>query len=98
MNTIRVARLLQAIFFFSLFCFGLLAYLHPGVDLRAYYGAALLARRGGNPYDYAQLAPVLKEISGFWGNSPYFYPPWYCIFFIPITFLPFEIARVLWTS
>jgi hypothetical protein len=96
MNPNRVARLLQAAFFFSLLCFGLFAYLHPGVDLRGYYGAALLVRRGGNPYDYTQLAPVLKEISGFTGNNPYFYPPWYCLFFIPMTFLPFEIARVLW--
>jgi len=96
MNTNRVARLLQASFFFSLLCFGLFAYLHPGVDLRGYYGAALLVRRGGNPYDYTQLAPVLKEISGFTGNNPYFYPPWYCLFFIPMTFLPFEIARLLW--
>jgi len=96
MNPHRVARLLQAAFFFSQLCFGLFAYLHPGIDLRSYYGAALLARRGGNPYDYAQLAPVLKEISGFTGNSPYFNPPWYCLFFIPMTFLPFEIARVLW--
>jgi len=95
MNPNRVARLLQAAFFLSLLCFGLFAYLHPGVDLHGYYSAALLARRGGNPYDYTQLAPVLKEISGFTGNNPYFYPPWYCLFFIPMTFLPFEIARVL---
>ena len=97
MNTIRVARLLQASFFFSLLCFGLFAYLHPGIDLRYYYGAALLVRRGGNPYDYAQLAHVLEEISGFKGNIiPYFYPPWYCLFFIPMTFLPFQAARLLW--
>ena len=95
MNPNRVARLLQAAFFLSLLCFGLFAYLHPGVDLHGYYSAALLARRGGNPYDYTQLAPVLKEISGFTGNNPYFYPPWYYLFFIPMPFLPFESARVL---
>jgi hypothetical protein len=95
-NTQGIALILQAAFFFSLIGFGLFAYLHPGVDLRGYYGAALLVRRGGNPYDYAQLAPVLEEISGFKGNNPYFYPPWYCLFFIPMTFLPFQAARLLW--
>jgi hypothetical protein len=38
----------------------------------------------------------LEEISGFSGNNPYFYPPWYCLFFLPLTYLPFELARALW--
>jgi hypothetical protein len=95
-NPRRVTRLLQAAFFFSLLCFGIFAWLHPGVDLRGYIGAALLVRRGGNPYDYAQLAPILEEISGFTGNNPYFYPPWYCLFFLPLSYLPFALARLLW--
>ena len=88
--------LFPLVFFFSLFLFGLFAYRNPGVDFRGYYGAALLVRRGGNPYDYAQLAPILEEISGFQGNNPYFYPPWYCLAFTPLTFLSFRTAQILW--
>jgi hypothetical protein len=48
-NAKGIALILQTAFFFSLIGFGLFAYLHPGVDLRGYYGAALLVLRGGNP-------------------------------------------------
>ena len=78
-------RIFQGIFILSLAGFGLYAGFHPGTDFRGYYGAALLVRHGGNPYEYAQLAPVLEEVSGFQGNNPYFYPPWYCLFFVPLT-------------
>ncbi len=84
------------LFFLSLLLFGVFAFQNPGVDFRGYYGAALLVRRGGNPYDYTQLAPVLEEISGFQGNNPYFYPPWYCLAFMPLTFLPFRSAQIAW--
>jgi hypothetical protein len=92
----KTLKLFPIIFFVSLLMFAIVAYRNPGIDFRAYYGAALLVRRGGNPYDYAQLVPVLEEISGFLGNSPYFNPPWYCLVFIPLTYLPFRWAQVLW--
>lgn len=92
----RTKQLLPFVFFLSLIIFAATAYANPGVDFRGYYGAALLVRQGGNPYDYAQLTPILKKISGFKGNNPYFYPPWYCLFFIPMTYLPFRWAQVLW--
>jgi len=86
----------KLIFFLLLAGFGLVAFIRGGVDFRGYYSAAVLVMRGGNPYDYAQLAPVLEEFTGFQGNNPYFYPPWYCLFFTPLTFLPYQVARLLW--
>ena len=83
-------------FLFLLAGFVLIAYASGGVDFRGYYGAAVVVTRGGNPYDYTQLAPVLEEITGFAGNNPYFYPPWFSLFFIPFTLLPFQIARLIW--
>ena len=38
----------------------------------------------------------LEEITGFQGNNPYFYPPWYAVLFIPLTFVPFQTARLIW--
>jgi alpha-1,2-mannosyltransferase len=88
----------KSAFFLLLLGFGIVAFLEGGVDFRGYYAAATLVRRGGNPYDYAQLAPVLKEITGFAGNNPYYYPPWFCLLFVPLTFVPFQVARAVWLS
>lgn len=86
----------KLIFFSVLAGLVLIAYAAEGVDFRGYYAAAELVSRGGNPYDYSQLAPVLFELTGFAGNNPYFYPPWFSLFFLPFTFLPFETARLVW--
>lgn len=86
----------QLTFFFTLVGFGFIAFIGGGVDFRGYYAAATLVMRGGNPYDYAQLAPVLKELTGFQGNNPYFYPPWFCLFFTPLTIFSYQTARALW--
>ncbi len=69
-----------------------------GDDFRGYYAAALLIVRGGNPYDFHQLAPILQEVTGTIGNNPYFYPPWFCLLFIPFTLIPYQIARTLWIA
>ncbi len=86
----------QLIFLFCLVGFAIIAYLAGGVDFRGYYGAATLILRGGNPYDYAQLAPILEEITGYAGNNPFFYPPWFALPFLPLALLPFQIARAVW--
>jgi hypothetical protein len=86
----------QLAFFFTLLGFGVTAFMGGGVDFRGYYAAGTLVLRGGNPYDYAQLAPVLEELTGFSGNNPYYYPPWYCLFFAPLSFIPYQVARALW--
>ena len=76
--------------------FGYIAFSRGGVDYRGYHAAAMLVLRGGNPYDYAQLAPVLEEIAGFQSNNPFFYPPWYVLPFLPLALLPFQAARAVW--
>ncbi|MGC9335207.1 MAG: glycosyltransferase family 87 protein [Anaerolineae bacterium] len=96
MRSRHLAFATKSAFFLLLLGFGLIAFLAGGVDFRGYYAAATLVRRGGNPYDYAQLAPVLEEITGFVGNNPYYYPPWFCLLFVPLTFLPFQAARAVW--
>jgi hypothetical protein len=73
-----------------------LSYILFGQDFRGYYAAARVLLAGGNPYDYNQLAPVLQSITGWMGNNPYYYPPWFAWFFIPFTVLPFEAARIAW--
>lgn len=83
-------------FLLTLIGFGFIAFAGGGVDFRGYYAAGALVARGGNPYDYAQLAPVLEEITGAPGNNPYFYPPWYCLFFVPLSLIPYQVARALW--
>jgi len=85
-----------AAFVLVLVGFGFIAFSRGGIDYRGYHAAAMLVLRGGNPYDYAQLAPVLEEIAGFQTNNPYFYPPWYALLFLPLTFLPFQAARAVW--
>lgn len=86
----------KLLFFCTVPGLALIAFWAGGVDFRGYYGAAELVLRGGNPYDYSQLAPILDEITGFAGNNPYFYPPWFALFFIPLTFLEFQSARLVW--
>jgi hypothetical protein len=88
----------KATFFLILAGFGFIAFYRGGIDYRGYHAAAMLVLRGGNPYDYSQLAPILEEIAGFQSNNPYFYPPWYVLPFIPLTFLPFEFARAVWIA
>ena len=80
-----------SVFVLVLAGFGYIAFSRGGVDYRGYHAAAMLALRGGNPYDYSQLAPVLEEIAGFQSNNPFSlisgrtsfgFPP----FFMPLVF------------
>jgi hypothetical protein len=73
-----------------------IAFLWFGIDFRGYYAAARVLLEGGNPYDYQQVAEVLKNVTGYMGNNPYYYPPWFAWLFIPIAKLPFQIARAIW--
>jgi hypothetical protein len=75
-----------------------ISFLLYGMDFRGYYAAASVLLAGGNPYDYHQVAPVLLRITGEMGNNPYYYPPWFAWLFIPLTTLPFQIARIVWMA
>ena len=74
----------------------LISYLWFGLDFRGYYAAAHVLLAGGNPYDYRLVAQVLLDVTGEMGNNPYYYPPWFTWLFIPLVYLPFQLARVVW--
>ncbi len=67
-------------------------------DFRGYYAAARVLLAGGNPYDYNQLAPILLQVTGRIGNNPYYYPPWFAWFFVPLAELPYGFASILWMA
>jgi hypothetical protein len=73
-----------------------ISFLLFGVDFRGYYAAARVLLAGGNPYDYDLVAKVLLDVTGEMGNNPYYYPPWFAWLFIPLAYLPFQMARAVW--
>ena len=89
---------------FTALCFWLItsvtmaifALLEYGQDFRGYYAAARVLLEGGNPYEYAQVARVLVEVTGRAGNNPFYYPLWFGWFITPLSLLPFQLARALW--
>lgn len=72
------------------------AFLEYGQDFRGYYAAGRVLVEGGNPYDYAQVARVLVDVTGRAGNNPFYYPLWFGWFVAPLSLLPFQAARALW--
>lgn len=75
---------------------GAFAFLEYGQDFRGYYAAARVLLEHGNPYDYAQVARVLVDVTGRAGNNPFYYPLWFGWFVAPLSLLPFQTARALW--
>lgn len=75
-----------------------IAFVWFGLDFRGYYAAARVLVAGGNPYDYRLVAQVLLDVTGEMGNNPYYYPPWFAWLFIPLAYLPFQIARMVWMT
>jgi len=71
-------------------------FIHFGQDFRGYYAAARVLLERGNPYDYAQVARVLLDLTGRAGNNPFYYPLWFGWFITPLSLLPFQTARLLW--
>src|SRR5512138_3950227 len=72
------------------------ALLEFGQDFRGYYAAARVLLERGNPYDYAQVARVLLDVTGKAGNNPFYYPLWFGWFITPLSLLPFQTARLIW--
>jgi hypothetical protein len=93
-------RLLDFAALVALICFllaiGIESYAVHGVDFRGYYAAARVVLAGGNPYDYRVLSQVLLDVTGQMGNNPYYYPPWLSVALIPLAWLPFQAARLVW--
>ena len=73
-----------------------ITYTQFGQDFRGYFAAAKVLLDGGNPYDYHQVAPVLREVTGFIGNNPFYYPLWFGWLVSPLALMPYQIARAAW--
>jgi hypothetical protein len=55
-------------------------------DLNVYLGAAERIRAGATPYVMAS------------GDTTFRYAPWFAYAFVPFTFLPLQVVRVLWSG
>jgi hypothetical protein len=78
------------------FSMAVISYLGSGQDFRGYYAAAQVLASGGNPYNYDQVASVLVNVTGWAGNNPFYYPLWFGWFFVPLTNVPYQTARLIW--
>ncbi len=72
-----------------------LAYSFGGVDFGVYYAAGRVFLRGGNPYDYSQLAGEIVSSTGK-TNNPYYYAPWFTWMMSLLAIFPYKAARVTW--
>jgi hypothetical protein len=77
---------------------GVAAHLYYGHDFRVYYAAARVVLAGGDPYDYGQVADMLRQITGYVGNNAYYYPPWFVLAMAPVALLPLSAARGVWIA
>ncbi len=71
-------------------------FIHFGQDFCVYYAAARILLERGNPYDYAQIARVLLEVTSRIENNGFYYPLWFGWFITPFSLLPFQTARAAW--
>jgi hypothetical protein len=74
------------------------SFLNGGVDFRGYYAAGRVLLNGGDPYRYELVAPILEATTGYQGNNPFFYPPWFALIVAPFATLPYQTARFLWIT
>lgn len=66
------------------------------LDFSQYYSAALTLRKGKNFYDTNLIYELGKEKGAFNSEMDYLYPPFFLFLVIPLTFLPFWLAKILW--
>lgn len=68
-------------------------------DFIAYWSAARLALQGGNPYDPSALLAVEQTV-GWSKTEPWrvWNPPWTLAWLLPLAFLPFGLATLIWIS
>jgi len=71
------------------------AFSFGGVDFGVYYAAGRVVLRGGNPYDFQQLAGEIVSSTGEL-NNPYYYAPWFTWSILPFSILPYAVARIAW--
>lgn len=66
-------------------------------DFLEYWSAGQLLRQGGNPYDFDALLDIERSV-GWLGEVPLIMwnPPWTLPLVLPLAFLPFNMAALLW--
>src|SRR5713226_643568 len=68
-------------------------------DFKIFYQAALDVRHGSDPFQPALSALRVISTNPVAATGGYFlYPVPFILFFLPLTFLPLEVAALLWTS
>jgi hypothetical protein len=82
----------------------LVPFLTPGkgqADFKAYWAAAAVIVRGGNPYDPNDMLAIQQEVvAGQEGNTNLvlnaWNPPWLILLMVPLGWLPFNLAAGIW--
>jgi len=67
----------------------------PIYDFHPYYLAAGATLAGEDPYDHAQLIAGGQEL-GLDKVPEYRYPPFFTLLLLPLAWIPFPVARVIW--
>lgn len=74
----------------------------PGValsDFHIFYQAALVVREGKDPFQPALAAlHVIQQNPGAATGGYFLYPVPFLLLFIPLTFVPFNVAALIWTA
>ncbi|MEW5718626.1 MAG: glycosyltransferase family 87 protein [Chloroflexota bacterium] len=64
-------------------------------DFNSYYLSAYASQHGLDPYNFDTLKSLAKEL-GIRKVTEYRYPPFYTFLFLPLSFLPYSAADLLW--
>jgi len=65
-------------------------------DFSQYYSAALTLRKGKDFYNTNLIYELGEEKGAFNSQMDYLYPPFFLFLLIPLTFLPFWLAKMFW--
>ncbi|MBP7088163.1 MAG: DUF2029 domain-containing protein [Candidatus Omnitrophica bacterium] len=66
------------------------------IDFSQYYSAALTLREGKDFYNTNLMYKLGEEKGAFNSGMDYLYPPFFLFLVVPLTFLPFWLAKMLW--
>ena len=69
-----------------------------GHDFRSFYAVSRIVLAGGDPYEFSQVAGVLREVTGEVGNFAFYHPPWFALALVPFALLPHFAARIAWLA
>jgi hypothetical protein len=69
-----------------------------GLDFHDYYFSAASIRHGKSIYDHGAMVALAHEEVGTSGLPVLVYPPLLSALFVPLTFLPYATARIVWLA